>query len=56
MIPFLTSETAFRQRVCELVFSINAFDLDFGIQVDSVKQTRATLWVRDTCLIVGLVP
>ena len=33
-------------------------DLDFWVQVDSVKnyQSRATLWVLDTCLIVGLLP
>ena len=38
MIPFITSETAFRYNVCELVFSVNLFDLDFGVQVDSVKE------------------
>ena len=33
------------------------FDLDFGVQVDSVKQpVSATLWVRDARLIVGLLP
>ena len=45
MIPFITSEMAFRQHVCEKGFCINVFDLDFGVQ--------ATLNVRDTCLIVG---
>ena len=27
MIPLITAETAFRQRVCELVFGFNIFDL-----------------------------
>ena len=29
MIPFITSEIAFRQHVCELAFGIDVFDLDF---------------------------
>ena len=37
-IPLITSEIAFRQHVCELVFGVRIFDLDFWIQVDSVKQ------------------
>ena len=43
----------------ELVFGVNVFDLDFGVQIDSVKQpiqSRATLCVRESCLIVGLRP
>ena len=28
----------FCQYVCELVFGINLFDLDFGIQTDSIEQ------------------
>ena len=31
-------EVAHCQYVCELVFDINVFDLDFWVQVDSVKQ------------------
>ena len=31
-------------------------DLNLRIQINSVKQPRATLWVLDTCLIVGLLP
>ena len=38
MIPSITSGIAFRQHVCELLFGINVFDLDFGVQIDSVKQ------------------
>ena len=45
MIPFITSEMAFRPHVCDMVLGIYVFDLDFWVQ--------ATLWVRDTCLIVG---
>ena len=36
--PFITRKTSFNRRVSELVFGINIFDLDFGVQVDSVKQ------------------
>ena len=56
MIPLITGEIDFRQHVCELVFGVNIFDLDFGVQIDPVNQSSATLWVRDTCLIVGLLP
>ena len=38
MIPFITSETAFRQHVCKLVFGIDIFDWDLGLQIDSVKE------------------
>ena len=31
LIPFITSEIAFRQDVCEMVFGISVFDLDFGV-------------------------
>ena len=37
MVPFITCEIAFRQNVGELVSGINVFDLDFAIQVHSVK-------------------
>ena len=30
MIPFITSEIAFRQHICELVFGNNKFDLVLG--------------------------
>ena len=38
MIPFITCEIALCQYVSELVFGVNIFDLDFGVQVDPVKQ------------------
>ena len=57
MIPFITCEISFRQDVCELVFGVDVFDLDFGVQIiRSNNQSRATLWVLETCLIVGLLP
>ena len=37
MVPFFTSETAFRQHVGTLVFGVNVLDLDFGVQIDFVK-------------------
>ena len=57
IIPLITREIPFGQDVCELVFGDNITDLDFGVQVDPVNnQSRATLWVLETCLIVGLRP
>ena len=57
MTPFITCEFSLGQYVCELVFGVNVFDLDFGSNlVRSHNQSRATLWVLDTCLIVGLLP
>ena len=38
MIPFITCEITLCQDVCELVFSVDVFDLDFGVQIDSTKQ------------------
>ena len=39
MIPFITCATSLCQYVCELVFGVNVFDLDFGVQIDSMKKT-----------------
>ena len=38
MIPFITCEISLCQNVCELVFGVNVFDLDLGVQIDSIKQ------------------
>ena len=38
MIPLITCENSLCQYVCELVFGINIFELDLGVQIDSVKQ------------------
>ena len=56
-LVLLTCEISFGQNVCELMFGVNVTDLDLGVQLNPVKQSiRATLWVRETCLIVGLRP
>ena len=36
-IPLITREISLGQYVCELVFGVSVFDLDFGVQIDSVK-------------------
>ena len=57
MLPCITCEISLGQYVCELVLGVNVFDLDLGVQIDSIEyQSRATLWVLETCLIVGLLP
>ena len=38
MIPLITCENSLCQYVCELVFGVNVFDLDLGVQIDSIKQ------------------
>ena len=38
MIPFITCEISLCQYVCELVLGVIMFDLDFGIENDSIKQ------------------
>ena len=38
MIPLITCEISLGQYVCELVFRVNEFDLDFGVQIDSIRQ------------------
>ena len=37
MIPLITCEISHGQYVCELVFGVNVFDLDLGVQTDSIK-------------------
>ena len=59
MIPFITCEISHCRYVCELVFGVNVFDLDFGVQIDSIKKqikSNLTLWILETCLIAGLLP
>ena len=38
MIPFITCEIPFCQDVCKLVLGVGVFDLDFGIQINSIEQ------------------
>ena len=57
IVPFVTCEIPFCQHVCEFMLGVNVTDLDLGVQLTlSNNQSRATLWVRETCLIVGLRP
>ena len=37
MIPFITCDISLGQYVCALVFGVNVFDLDLGVQIDSIK-------------------
>ena len=46
MIPFMTCEISLCQYVCELVLGVNAFDLDLGVRIDSVKQPIKSNSVR----------
>ena len=41
MIPFITCEVSLCQYVCELVLGVNVFDLDFGVQIDSIEQSNS---------------
>ena len=38
MVPLITCKTTFGQHVRELVFGVNIFDLDLGVQANPVKQ------------------
>ena len=38
MLPFITCTIAFSQHVCELVFELDEFDLDYQVQIDPVKR------------------
>ena len=38
MIPFITCEISLCQYVCELVLGVDVFDLDLGVQIDSIRQ------------------
>ena len=54
IVPLITCEIHFSRNVCELVFGVNVTELNFwGSKVMlSNNQSRATLWVLETCLIV----
>ena len=54
--PFVTCEIPFGQNVCEMMFGVDVPDLNLGSRlIVSNNQSKATLWVLDTCLIVGLL-
>ena len=38
MIPFIACKIPFSQNVCEFVFGVDVFDLDFGVQINSIEQ------------------
>ena len=38
IVPLITCEIPFCQHVGKLVFCVNVFDLNLGVQIDSVKQ------------------
>ena len=38
MVPLITCEISLCQYVCELVFGVNVFDLEFGVQVDFIEK------------------
>ena len=57
MIPFITCEISLGQYACELVHGVNYLIWILGSKlILSNNQSRATLWVLETCLIVGLLP
>ena len=61
IVPLITCEITLCQFVCELVFGVNIFDLNLGVSRvilshNRSNRSRATLWVLETCLIVGLLP
>ena len=57
IVPLITCDVPFCQHVCELVFGVNIVELDFfgSRLILSNNPSSATLWVLDTCLIVGLM-
>ena len=56
MIPFITSEISLCQYVCELVLVSMYYIWILGSKlILSNNQSRATLWVLETCLIAGLL-
>ena len=58
MVPFITRVTTFGQPVRKLVLPgqpVRKLVSTYLIWI-FVKQSNATLWVLDTCLIVGLLP
>ena len=38
IVPLITCEITFGQHVSKVVLGVKIFDLDFGAQIDSVKQ------------------
>ena len=38
IVPLIMCEISFGQYVCELIFGVNATDLDLWVQINPVKQ------------------
>ena len=53
IVPLVACEVCFCQYVCESTYLISIFGSRLIL---SNNKSRATLWVPDTCLIVGLLP
>ena len=52
--PFITREALLSRHDCVLFFRVNTFDLDLESKLILPKnKSNATLWVVDTCVIVG---
>ena len=57
MIPFITRETSFSQMSASLFFGVDVFNLNFGMQINSITQpVKCNSVVLETCLLVGLLP
>ena len=60
MIPFITCEISLCQYVSELVFGCQCIYFDLDLWCPNLffrnNRSRATLWVLETCLMVGLLP
>ena len=41
-----TYDISFCQYVCDLMFDVNVFDLDFGVQIDSIEKPIKSNSVR----------
>ena len=57
-VSFVTCEIICGQNVCELMFVVAMHLIWILVSklILSINQSRATLWTRHTCLIVGLLP
>ena len=58
MNPLITCKVSLGQYVCELLFFVSMYLIWIlgSTLILSSNQSSATLWVLDTCLIVGLLP
>ena len=45
IVPLITCEISFGQKVCELMLGVNVTDLDLGVQINPVKQPVQSIFV-----------